>query len=150
MDLLTWFDESFRLRIALTLLHFLWQGCVMMLVVLLAGWMLRRAPAAWRYLINLAAMLMMAACLPVTFVLLEPSHACEARRDTTETAMSPLLGGRSEVDEDRAMQLNNASPELAMAPCFGRGKSTTNPRNELRQRRARLTPLWICVPWPRT
>jgi len=116
MDLLTWFDESFRLRIALTLLHFLWQGCVMMLVVLLAGWMLRRAPAAWRYLINLAAMLMMAACLPVTFVLLEPSHACEARRDTTETAMSPLLGGRSEVDEDRAMQLNNASPELAMAP----------------------------------
>jgi len=80
MDLLTWFDESFPLRFALTLLHFLWQGCVVTLVVLIAGWMLRRASAGWRYLINLGAMLVMVACLPVTFALLDVSHVGRVSR----------------------------------------------------------------------
>ena len=42
MDLLSWFDGSFPLRFALTLLHFLWQGCVV-----------TRAPAARAALENM-------------------------------------------------------------------------------------------------
>lgn len=84
MDLLTWFDESFPLRFALTLLHFLWQGCAVMLLVVIAGWMLRRASAEWRYLINLAAMLMMVTCLPVTFALVDVSHVGRVSRPDTD------------------------------------------------------------------
>ncbi|MDB5390138.1 MAG: blaR1 2 [Planctomycetaceae bacterium] len=70
MNMLSWiFDASFSTRLTLALLHFIWQGCAGGVVVIVAGWLLRTAAARTRYSLNVAAMLMMAACLPVTFVL---------------------------------------------------------------------------------
>lgn len=117
MDLLTWLDESFPLRFALTLLHFLWQGCVVTLVVLFAGWMLRRASAGWRYLINVAAMLLMVACLPVTFAFVDVSHVSwgsrpdmdgfgepshEALTSDSTSRLHPLVPS-VEIDETNAL-----------------------------------------------
>ncbi len=44
-----WLDESFSLRLAVTLLHFLWQGVAVSLLMIVAGWMLKRASAQMRY-----------------------------------------------------------------------------------------------------
>ena len=65
------FCESLPLRLVQALLHFLWQGCAVALIVLLAGTALKRASAHVRYLFNVAAMLVMVVCLPVTFTLLD-------------------------------------------------------------------------------
>ena len=69
----TWLDFMDRmwcLRFVETLLHFLWQGCVVALVVLLLGRLLRSASARIRYALNLAALISMVACLPITYRLL--------------------------------------------------------------------------------
>ncbi len=62
-------DAVFCLRLTVTLLHFLWQGAVIGLLLLLASRRLCRVPARVRYAVNVVAMLLMAACLPVTFAL---------------------------------------------------------------------------------
>ncbi len=67
------FNEDLCVRLTLTLVHFLWQGVAIALVVLLAGRALRRASATTRYLTLLAALLLMAACPPATFLLLPDS-----------------------------------------------------------------------------
>jgi uncharacterized protein (TIGR03067 family) len=77
MNTLTWIiDGSFSTKLTLALLHFLWQGCAGGVIVIVGGWLLRGAAARSRYVLNVATMLVMAACLPVTFLLLEtPDHA---------------------------------------------------------------------------
>src|SRR5436190_12376985 len=68
MDMLSWVvDERFATRLTVSLLHFLWQGCCAGLLVFLLGLLFKKASARSRYLVNVAAMLVMAACLPVTF-----------------------------------------------------------------------------------
>jgi hypothetical protein len=69
-----WLDESFSLRLAVTLLHFLWQGAALALLVVVAGWLFSRAAAQVRYAVNVTAMLALVCCLPVTFALLVDSH----------------------------------------------------------------------------
>jgi len=66
-------DSGVSLQLTVTLLHFLWQGCAVGLLVFATGWTLRRAPANVRYAINVAALMLMAACLPVTFALVYSS-----------------------------------------------------------------------------
>ena len=61
------FDEGSMVRLLMTLLHFLWQGGAVAAVTIGAGWILRRASSHVRYLVNVAAMLMMAICPIVTF-----------------------------------------------------------------------------------
>lgn len=57
-------------RLAESLLHFLWQGSVLAAVVLLADRCLSGS-ARWRYAVHVAALLMMLACVPVTYAVLE-------------------------------------------------------------------------------
>lgn len=71
MNFLPWTDPSFSLRFTMALLHFLWQGCALGMLVIAADAVLTRAPARWRYASNVAALLLMAACLPVTFAVLD-------------------------------------------------------------------------------
>ena len=61
------------LRGTLTLIHFLWQGAAIALVVIAAGWCLRRQSANLRYVVNVSALLLMFACVPATFMLLGAS-----------------------------------------------------------------------------
>lgn len=71
MNTLSWLvDGSFSMRLTLALLHFLWQGCAGGMLVIVGGWLLSNATARLRYSLNVAAMLLLAACLPVTFFLL--------------------------------------------------------------------------------
>ena len=69
MNSLDVFAHDFALRLTQTLLHFLWQGTVVAGGVRVAGWCLRRASANRRYVVNVAALVLMAVCFPVTFVL---------------------------------------------------------------------------------
>lgn len=70
-----WAGEAFSLRLAITLLHFVWQGLVIAAVVLLSGWMLRTGSARLRYAVNVAGLFCMLACLPVTFALVDAPMA---------------------------------------------------------------------------
>ncbi len=78
MHLFAWLDESYSLRLAVTLLHFLWQGVAVALLVVVAGRMLQRASAQMRYAVNVAAMLILVLCLPVTFALVDVSQQAAA------------------------------------------------------------------------
>jgi beta-lactamase regulating signal transducer with metallopeptidase domain len=59
--------ESLTERLALTLLHFLWQGIAVALVIVLLGWMLRIQRPASQYALFLLGLLAMAACPVGTF-----------------------------------------------------------------------------------
>ncbi|HZL88670.1 MAG TPA: M56 family metallopeptidase, partial [Pirellulaceae bacterium] len=63
-------SSEFCLWLTHSLLHFLWQGLAIGLMVWILDRLLRRAPSQWRYAASVAAMLAMLACLPATFVAL--------------------------------------------------------------------------------
>ena len=69
MNMMIWLDESFSLRLAQTLLHFLWQGCAIGFVVIVVGRLLQRTSSHVRYSLNVAALLVLVSCVPVTFLL---------------------------------------------------------------------------------
>ncbi|SIO55841.1 BlaR1 peptidase M56 [Singulisphaera sp. GP187] len=103
-----WFDESMALRLVQALSHFLWQGCAVALVVMLAGRTLKRASAQVRYAFDVAALVVMAGCLPVTFALVavpgsgEPGPRSSALRTAGRSdADSPqeALEARAVVDQ---------------------------------------------------
>lgn len=61
-----WTDE-FSWRLAVTLLHFIWQGIVVGLLVLLGSRLLRRRSASARYALFTAALLQLPVCVVLTF-----------------------------------------------------------------------------------
>jgi hypothetical protein len=88
MSEFSWTGDAFALRVAATLLHFVWQGLILALVVLAAGVLLRRASARLRYSVNVATMLAMVICLPLTFAMLGDSTG-QAIRSSVATAAGP-------------------------------------------------------------
>jgi outer membrane protein assembly factor BamB/beta-lactamase regulating signal transducer with metallopeptidase domain len=79
-------DSEFSVRLTLVLLHFLWQGCAVAILVWLAA-CLKRAAAHVRYIANLIALGMIAACLPLTFFVFgEPSIKQELEVPRPENA----------------------------------------------------------------
>jgi beta-lactamase regulating signal transducer with metallopeptidase domain len=103
-------------RVALTLGHFLWQGAVLALVALGACAALRRASAAARHHVLLGALLVMAACPIVTFVLLQEGQ----RVARTEGSVEPV--GAVAPAESSPAQLGPdvAAPAAQAPPAFGR------------------------------
>jgi beta-lactamase regulating signal transducer with metallopeptidase domain/Leucine-rich repeat (LRR) protein len=76
MSMLSWLaDESFSTKLTIALLHFVWQGCCGGVLVISSAVLLRRKSARLRYALNVAVMLLMAFCLPVTYLVLEPPEA---------------------------------------------------------------------------
>lgn len=59
-------DSELWVSLTLAMLHFLWLGCAIGLAAALLGRLLRDGSSQTRYLVNLTALLAMAACLPVT------------------------------------------------------------------------------------
>lgn len=106
MNAFAWFDPSFSMRFTVTLLHFLWQGVAVALVVFFTGWWLRRSTASMRYAINVAAMIVLAACLPVTFACVEVPQA-----ETIDTSTAAGLGASSNSEH----HLVTTSVERAVA-----------------------------------
>jgi hypothetical protein len=95
MNAFPWLDLAgftlgdFALRLTVTLLHFLWQGLVIALVVFIATQTMSQASARARYAVSFAGLLLMAACVPVTFALLTRPQVEAA--DARTTAASTLL-----------------------------------------------------------
>ena len=103
-------DQAFCLRFSQTLLHFLWQGAVVGLLVLVVGWCLHRAAAQVRYAINLAAMLLMVACLPLTFLLI-PASPIETREPRASLEPIPVA-----AVEPAGVSLPAPTPEVGFPP----------------------------------
>lgn len=83
-----WIEPSFALRLTTALLHFLWQGCAAGGLVVIGSVLLRRAPARWRYALNVLALLLMVACVPATFVLLDGPDLTSTSEQPTATALT--------------------------------------------------------------
>ena len=92
MNLSLILNPDFCLRLTLTLLHFLWQGVAIALLAFAAAALTRRAPAAARYWILVAALMLMALCPPVTFLSLAPRTASPQLGHALETITSPATG----------------------------------------------------------
>ncbi len=71
MTQFAWLDTTFCARLTLTLGHFFWQGLAIAVLATSAGRLLRNASPAARYVVFVAALLLMAVCPPVTFCLVE-------------------------------------------------------------------------------
>lgn len=106
MSAFTWIGDSFAMRVAATLLHFFWQGLLVAAVVVVAGLLLRKSSAKLRYSIIVLALMLMAACLPVTFGLVSVGSS-----ETGEVAASkspparPVTGSLS--NETSAVGIRN-------------------------------------------
>ena len=62
---------EFCLRWSVALLHFLWQGAVIGVLVIAAGRLLRKQSSGTRYTLHAMALLSLPVCLAVTFAALD-------------------------------------------------------------------------------
>ena len=107
-------NESLSLRVAQTLLHFVWQGAAIAAAVVIAGRALQRHSAQLRYVINVSAMVLMAACLPVTFAVVSTPAQLSRLSEPTRSSVS---------DSDRnGHETGNREPERATRDSKAAGK----------------------------
>ncbi len=71
-------DSTLCFHLTLTLAHFLWQGAAIAVLSAAASLCLRKASARSRHLIHVAALLLMTACLPVTFAVVSATVPASA------------------------------------------------------------------------
>ena len=108
MQALLSFGDTFSWRLTQTLLHFLWQGAAIGLAAFLLDRLLLRASSATRYRLHLAALIVMACSLPVTFALVD---AAGGQRDGGDRAPSTLpLASTSGSSAPDASQIAFAEP----------------------------------------
>ena len=85
---------AFCLRWSMTMLHFLWQGTAVYLLVLAAGRVLRERSAGAKYSLHAIALLSLPVCLMVTFVGLEVPPSSLAFTDATGVTAVDSAGDR--------------------------------------------------------
>src|SRR5262245_34021915 len=94
-----WFGDDVSWRLTQSLMHFLWQGCLIGLTVLVVDHMMRRAASSIRYSLHLVGFLAMAACLPATYALLGTTrHEGEPGSAIMDTVLTSQTGGESSLD----------------------------------------------------
>src|SRR5262249_5856471 len=102
------FNDEFSWRLTQTLLHFLWQGSVIGLAALVLDGMLRRVSSFTPYSLHLSALLLMAACPPVTFALVGGSdslrnavgpQARDAHRSNATVNLSAPYSSEAELSQ---------------------------------------------------
>lgn len=75
IELLAFPGNELCLRFALTLIHFLWQGTVIGVLVAAAVWTLRGSPPSSRYTLHSMALVCLPVCVAVTFATVKvPRH----------------------------------------------------------------------------
>lgn len=82
--------EAYSLRLAQTLLYFLWQGAAIGVIAGLLERMFFRATAQAKYMLQVGSLTLMVACLPVTFLWLDspnPPGTSPARNDVVLVRM---------------------------------------------------------------
>lgn len=85
---LTFLDSTIALKLALSLGHFLWQGILIALLAFAAGSVARKR-SHWQYAANVAALLLMAACLPLNLLWVGASTEEAAREKAVAENASP-------------------------------------------------------------
>lgn len=66
-----WIDQEFCGTLAWTLFHFVWQGAILAVAVMISSRWLAKVRSDLRYQINLASLAAMLCCIPVTFTILQ-------------------------------------------------------------------------------
>jgi len=114
-------EPALSLRLALTLLHFLWQGALLGLAAFAADRVLRRASSRTRYAIFVGILAIMGAALPATFLLVrtaEPQNELATALKPTPAAVvmtnsSPAVTPRAIAKASRsADSIPETEPEL--------------------------------------
>ena len=88
------FDQSVCIRLTETLLHVFWQGLAIGLLTTIAAWLCRHGSARVRYGIHAAGLVLTAACVPITFVLVASPHVPPAEivfSGTSDVDQSPIV-----------------------------------------------------------
>ncbi len=120
MNVLDWLqplgdtDSDFTVSLSLTLLHFLWQGCVISAVVYLVGWLFRRSSATVRYWLHVGALLLMVTCVCVTFVLVSVRQGKDVTASAMESENAPqaLTAPSAVVETERDPSIIRPEPDL--------------------------------------
>lgn len=105
-----------------TLLHFLWQGTLIALILAVLVWLLRNRHPSLRYLLACASLAFMLACPIVTYLVLDSSNS---RPPVVETALQPpteVVAEPALVNDVPAQPVANA---VVFAPEGGTGKKTS-------------------------
>jgi beta-lactamase regulating signal transducer with metallopeptidase domain len=109
----TWMGDAFALRVAATLLHFVWQGLALALI---AGLLIRSmysASARARYSVNVGLLLAMVVCLPVRFAVLDGSTLKMARSNFETSARADVLAAEETPFVAQTTDSAAATPQFA-------------------------------------
>lgn len=116
-----WLDQAFCVRFAQTLFHFLWQGLAVGALLFLITRSLNRRSAHVRYMVNVAGLLLMSACLPATFAFLLPTEtqtlgsAVVPGGVSNSSPGSAIILGRTAVTADRHDETESSNVEVSGA-----------------------------------
>ena len=101
MNLALWFDESLSLRLVQTLLHFLWQGSAIGLVVVLSDYLLRNLSSRTKYTVHVSGLLAMVPCVLITFATVKvPASARLATTDFEQAGIQLASSSTSAILSD--------------------------------------------------
>lgn len=116
MNPLAWFDESFSLRFAHSLFHFLWQGLLIAAAARGAEQALKGGAARAKYLLYVVAMLAMTCCMPITFTIMESPATSDQELDR-----GAVLAGAEPLAET-----NDSNAFLGVRPLTGMASRGTS------------------------
>src|ERR687887_388708 len=88
--MIQFFKESFAQGLGWTLLHFIWQGALVALLVAAANFALRRSSANARYLSSCGGLLLMAILPIVTLAIFTSNMSGVAKVSDTTTISAPI------------------------------------------------------------
>src|SRR5262245_57064549 len=93
-------DHAFCLRLTIALAHLVWQGFAIAALSLAATRLFRQHPAEWRYTVNVVGLVLLACCLPATYLAVDvPS--------ITERGISIAPGDVQIVERGAALATGN-------------------------------------------
>lgn len=99
-----------------TLIHFLWQGALIALLLAVLYWLLPQSSARARYALGCCAMVLMVLCVIATFARMKtgaPNSADGIATTTTSVAPAPAMTGEIPVASANTLQLSSLLPWLA-------------------------------------
>ena len=97
---------------SLTLLHFLWQGCVIAAAVYSIGGLLQRSSATVRYWLHVVALLLMVACVSATFAIVSTYQ----NKNVTTSAIESESTSHELADVGTAVGLASDPPIVRPEP----------------------------------
>src|SRR4030095_4462931 len=122
-----------------TLVHFLWQGALVALMLALARVALKRRTANLRYLASCAAMLLMLALPVITFVTL----SSEAHKTQARMTLPPTPPEQTVKTDALKSELGGDSP---LVGGLNQSPTPTSPRRQLRELFPGVAP-WLASLW---